>query len=143
MKGTERLQININVTGLRIGSFHNQILKSKTIDMPTEVLLFLLGSVFTIGFIFYMYFSTRHKERMAVIDKGGDIRFPKSSSNSYSALKWGITLLCIGLALGIGIFLDVQNDNDGPMFTFPLLLVGGGLGQLLYYRMKPDNDDTV
>ena len=109
--------------------------------MPTEVLVFLLGSVFTIGFIFYMYFTTRNKERMSVIDKGGDIRYPQSESSNNSALKWGIVLLSMGIALGLGIFLDFNLDHDGPFFTFPLLLIGGGIGQLVYYRTKPDSED--
>lgn len=111
--------------------------------MPTEVLLFLLGSVFTLGFIFYMYFTTRHRERMAIIDKGGNIQFHGTKGNRNSSLKWGLVLLSLGLALGIGIALDVTYDSDGPIFTFPLLLIGGGLGQLFYYRMKADQEDTV
>ena len=111
--------------------------------MPTEVLFFLLGSVFTIGFIFYMFFSTRHKERMAVIDKGGDITYPGQSSNRSSALKWGIVLLCLGIALGVGIFTDVSMNNDGPMVTFPLTMVGAGIGLLTYHRLKKDEDEVV
>jgi len=117
--------------------------QNKNFDMPTEVLFFLLASVFTVGFIFYMYFSTRHKERISIIDKGGDIRYPRQTSNRNSALKWGIVLLSLGVALGIGIALDINNDSDGPIFTFPLLLVGAGLGQLIYYRMRSDEDDQV
>ena len=111
--------------------------------MPTEVLFFLLGSVFTIGFIFYMYFSTRHKERMAIIDKGGDIKYPSQSGNRSSALKWGIVLLFLGIALGVGIFTDVSMDNDGPMVSFPLVMAGAGLGLLTYHRMKKDEEEVV
>ncbi len=112
--------------------------------MPTEVLVFLLGISFTIGFIFYMFFSSRHKERMAIIEKGGDIRYPRQQTSKNSSLKWGLILLCLGIALGIGIFFDVAGDHDGPFVTFPLVIAGAGLGMLLHYRMNGGNsEDTV
>lgn len=109
--------------------------------MPTQVLFFLLGSVFTIGFIFYMYFSTRHKERMSIIEKGGDIKYPQQRSNKHSALKWGIILLSLGISLAIGLTLDMKFGSDGPIFTFPTLLIGSGLGMLYFYKRKPNDDD--
>ena len=87
-----------------------------------------------------MYFSTKHKERMAIIDKGGEIKFPQQRVNKNAALKWGLILVFLGIALGIGIALDIENNNDGPFFTIPLILVGGGLGQLLYHRLNKDSE---
>ena len=90
-----------------------------------------------------MYFSTRHKERMAAIDKGGEIKYPILRSSRSSSLKWGLVLLFIGIALAIGISLDVHYDHDGPIVSFPLFLVGAGLGLLVYYRLKGDSEETV
>ena len=108
--------------------------------MPTEVTIFLIAAIGTIGFIFYTFFTTRHKERMAIIEKGADINYPGKESNGYGSLKWGLVLICLGLGLSIGIALDISRGHDGPFFTFPLLVIGAGLGQLLYYRMRKNDE---
>lgn len=111
--------------------------------MPKEVMLFLLGTVFTIGFIFYMYFTTRNRERMAIIEKGGDISYPTSKDNKHSALKWGIIFLSLGISLAIGLTLDIWNDSDGPIYTMPTILTGVGLGMLTYYKKKAKDEEEL
>jgi len=107
--------------------------------MPITVMIFLISVLLTVGFIFYQFYNTRNKERMAIIEKGGDIKYPESSSK-FSALKWGLVLLCLGLALSLGIYVDISRNHDGPFFTLPFVVIGAGLGMLLYYaivnRMK-------
>ena len=108
--------------------------------MPVPVTIFLISALFTIGFIFYLFFNTRNKERMAIIEKGGGIDYPESSSK-FSALKWGLVLLCLGLALALGIYSDLRSGNDGPFFTFPFVIIGAGSGLLLYYGIIRKMED--
>ena len=108
--------------------------------MPIEVLFFLIAVFGSFAFILHTYFNTRHKERMAIIEKGADINYPTSSGNPYGALKWGIVLVCLGIGLSIGIGIDISRGHDGPFFTIPLIIIGAGLGQLLYYRMRRDEE---
>lgn len=109
--------------------------------MPIEAMFFLISIIGTFGFILYTYFNTRHKERMAIIDKGGDITYPSNSPNAFGSLKWGTILLCIGVGLSVGIAIDINQNHDGPFFTIPLIIIGAGLGQLLYYRLRMNQED--
>jgi hypothetical protein len=83
---------------------------------------------------------TRHKERMTIIDKGlnpTDMkalyeRHWKAASSPLSSLKWGILLVCVGLAVLIGIWLrDLFFFNDGVIPG--LMAVLGGAGLVLFY----------
>jgi hypothetical protein len=83
---------------------------------------------------------TRHKERMTIIDKGlnpTDMkalyeRHWKAGSSPLSSLKWGILLVCVGLAVLIGIWLrDQFFFNDGVIPG--LMAVLGGAGLVLFY----------
>ena len=66
------------------------------------VFMFLFAIIFG---IFYLFFSTRNKERLALIDKGVDATiFMKGQQNRKAAPFWKILILNLGLlAVGIGV----------------------------------------
>ena len=68
------------------------------------VLIIIFGTFFG---IFYMYFSTRHKERLALIEKGLEASiFVKSKKGAVTSI-WKIFIVNIALlsiGVGIGIF---------------------------------------
>lgn len=106
----------------------------------------IVGIISTFGFaafLVYLFFSTRNRERMALIESGKDAGIFKQTPGSYGALKWGLLLVFLGTGLGIGLFIDVTYDNDGPLATFPLVFIFGGLSLLLYYRLMKDKDYEV
>lgn len=104
--------------------------------MGGEIFIFIAFFGF-VAFIAYLYFNTRHKERMALIDTGKDAGLFKGSQDPQymGALKWGLVLVCLGAGAGIGAFLDISMNNDGPFFTLPLLLGAGGAGLIIYYTI--------
>ena len=96
-------------------------------------------SLFVVIFgIFYLFFSTRNKERLALIDKGADasIFVRARNSNGGSGLFWKILLLnlsvllmSIGLAIFIASFM-VHSMNMYEEVAYPgtiFLLAGIGL----------------
>lgn len=100
--------------------------------------IFIMISMFGfMAFVAYLYFNTRHKERMALIDSGKDAGLFKTKQDPQymSALKWGLMLLCLGIGAGLGAFLDISLNHDGPFFTLPLLLGSGGAGLIIYYTI--------
>jgi hypothetical protein len=79
------------------------------------VFMFLFAVIFG---IFYLYFSTRNKERLALIDKGVDATiFMKGQPDRKAAPFWKVLTLNLGLlifAIGVGILLGaLLNYNFG------------------------------
>ena len=69
--------------------------------MEVAVLAVIFGSIFG---VFYLYFSTRNKERLALIEKGADASIFMSSEKRRAAPFWKILILNLGLlAMGIGV----------------------------------------
>jgi len=69
--------------------------------MEIAVLAIIFGSIFG---VFYLYFSTRNKERMALIEKGADASIFMKGHQKNAAPFWKVFILNLGLlAMGIGI----------------------------------------
>lgn len=82
--------------------------------------------------IAYLHYSTRNKERLALIEKGADasifgVKRSKETPPVWKILILNIGLLCMGI--GIGIFfasLLVQNGmNDEVAYPGTIFLVAG------------------
>ena len=68
--------------------------------MEVAILAVIFGSIFG---VFYLFFSTRNKERLALIEKGADASiFMQGKKNA--APFWKVLILNLGLlAMGIGV----------------------------------------
>ncbi len=76
--------------------------------------------------ILYVFFTTRNKERLALIEKGAEASIFKKDPGmgKYNLLKWGIFL--IGLAAGvISGFMLSKVINEVVAFFTGVLLFGG------------------
>ena len=78
------------------------------------VLIIIFGSIFG---IFYLYYSTRNKERLALIEKGADASiFIKGKSNDNNpAPFWkvfilNVSVLLMGIGLGTLIAMILSNS---------------------------------
>lgn len=100
---------------------------SELIIMPI-----IVGSIFG---VFYLYFSTRNKERLALIEKGADasifVRGKSQTAPIWKVLILNIALLLMGIGIGIFIAsilhynLGVEEDVAFPGTIF--LMAGIGL----------------
>ena len=88
--------------------------------------------------ILWKFFETRHKERMAIIDKSLDPLAYKELFNSQmiritplSNLKWGLIALFIGAGILCGMQLDAIYGSSE--FIAPFVFLGGGLALVLFY----------
>ncbi len=96
----------------------------------------ILGFWLTMITFCYLYFTTRHKERMTLIEKGLTAEIFNSKGKnyeSYKALKTGVTLLCAGIGFGTGVGLMHVFDTHDPYPVFFSLMIFGGLGLIGYY----------
>ncbi|MEC7769642.1 MAG: DUF6249 domain-containing protein [Bacteroidota bacterium] len=117
--------------------------------MGSEVIIIpiIFGVIFAIA---YLYFSTRNKERLALIEKGADASIFVRGKRDGTAPVWKIVLLNLALLLmGIGaaIFvasmlvysLGVEEEVAYPGTIF--LLAGVGLMVGFNMTKKLDKED--
>lgn len=105
-----------------------------------EVMGMTTGIVTIVGivFIFYLFLSSRNKERMAAIDRGLDSETIKAMfSNHYrsrvpsglNALRWGF----LAIGCGGGALFGVLSHNEPAAFIGAI--IGGGVGLVFYYTV--------
>lgn len=110
---------------------------------PFEALIPLVAIVFTFGIpgiIIFWYLYIKHKERMRMVEKGFTpedmkafyLRSERKPKNPYSALKWGILFLFVGLGILISNIVYYQYDFDEGL-GFGITILCAGLGLLLYF----------
>lgn len=91
------------------------------------------------GFVAYLYFKSRHKERMALIETGQDASIFRKSQGVHSNLKWGYLGIAIGIALLLGHFLEEFTTMDHGSGYFPMVFILGGLALIIYYNRAKDD----
>jgi hypothetical protein len=108
------------------------------------VFIALFAAVFG---IMYLYYTTRHKERLALIEKGADASFFNTGKErSRLNFSWGkftlkIGMLFMGIALGIIIAAILAQANvldEGALYP-SLIFFFGGLSLVLFYIIDRKN----
>ena len=107
----------------------------------------ITGLFITIGFfamvfgIFYLYLSARHKERMALIEKGAEASIFFSGKTRPSGKYWTLRLgmFFSGLAIGtlIGFLLTLIGVIE-PVAYLSMIFLWGGLGLIFFYLIFKD-----
>ncbi|HMG10818.1 MAG TPA: DUF6249 domain-containing protein [Mucilaginibacter sp.] len=99
----------------------------------TSAALFISVSLVVFGICYY-YFTTRHKERMAIIEKGLPPDFFRGLNN-YLPLVLTLGMICIGVAIGItlGCFLWELLPLE-PVFTIAAsVFLFSGISMVISY----------
>ena len=102
--------------------------------MGPELLIpiFAIVGVFSSTIVFvYMFFSSRHKERMALLETGKDasVFYNEGIRNS---LKFGFVAVMVGLGVLMGHLLE-RSGMPEEVAYFSMILILGGLGLITYY----------
>jgi hypothetical protein len=108
--------------------------------------IFLFGAT---AVVLWKFLETRHKERMAIIDKALD---PVAYKELYSRqmfrisplsnLKWGLIALFVGVGIFWGMQLDAKYGTE--QFIAPFVFICGGIALVLFYFIaarKPATGD--
>jgi hypothetical protein len=96
----------------------------------TEIIIPLSVFLTTFG-IFYLFLSTRHRERMALIEKGADASLFHSGKSAHRRkliiLNLALTLIGIGLGIIIAIFLYKATGMEEVYPASIFTMAGAGL----------------
>lgn len=113
--------------------------------MGSELIIvpIIFGAIFG---VFYLYFSTRNKERLALIEKGADASiFVKGKT--HTAPIWKVFVLNVSLILmgiGIGIFIaSILHYNMGveEEVAYPgTIFLMAGIGLFVGFNMTKNLD---
>ncbi|TBN03575.1 hypothetical protein EYD45_08635 [Hyunsoonleella flava] len=96
--------------------------------------------------VFYLYFSTRNKERLALIEKGADASiFVKGKTQT--APIWKVLILNLALLLmgiGVGVFIASLLENyttldEDAVYPATIFLMAG-IGLFIGFNMTKDLD---
>lgn len=111
--------------------------------IPISFFLFLFATL-------YLHFTTRNKERMALIEKGAEASIfvkgrPKGAAPVWKVfvLNLALLLMGIGLAIFIGSFLEHGLGVDGEV-AYPgsiFLMAGIGLLAGFFLTKKMEKED--
>jgi len=98
---------------------------------PIFILLVIFGSIFG---IFYLYFTTRNRERLALIEKGAEAKIFARGNKGNPAPFWkvfilNLALLSMGVGLGILIAMILESVlevyDEGPLYAGSVFLTAG------------------
>ncbi|MBJ7879420.1 DUF6249 domain-containing protein [Gelidibacter salicanalis] len=104
---------------------------------PVIIMTLITAAIFG---IFYLFFSTRNKERLALIEKGADasifMRGKQATAPIWKVLILNLALLLMGIGLGIFIALILENYTtlNGAIYPATIFLMAG-LGLLIGFNM--------
>ncbi len=104
----------------------------------------LIGFIAFFAMVFgivYLFFTTRNKERMALIDKGADASLFNTGKTHVPWFNWGkfalkTGMLLIGVGLGIiaGALLEMAEVfPDSESGYFSMIFIFGGLALVIFY----------
>jgi hypothetical protein len=118
------------------------------------VSIFLFGGT---AVVLWNFFNGRHKERMAMIEKGVNPADFKSASPTINPLrlfqgsvlrnlKWGLLFLFAGIGLLVGIQLDYYLGFHEGAAVFGSMLIAGGIALIIFYiiaakKIKKEQED--
>ena len=112
--------------------------------MEVAIMALIFGSIFG---VFYLYFSTRNKERLALIEKGADASiFVKGRSKGVAPfwkifiLNLALLLISIGLAIFIASILAFNLGMDEEVAFPGTIFLMAGLGLFVGFTMTKKLD---
>ncbi|MEN8124432.1 MAG: DUF6249 domain-containing protein [Bacteroidota bacterium] len=96
--------------------------------MVEDILISLIVFSSIFG-IFFVWITTRNKERMALIEKGADASLFATKKKNFSniTLKLGMLAVGIGIGLLMGSLLNEYTNLAEPVAYFSMIFLFGGI----------------
>lgn len=104
-------------------------------------LVAVVGTFSSIIVIAYLYFSSRHKIRMALIQHGQQANIFSEKSQTSSALKYGMLAVGIGIGIITGSLIEQAFNTESPVPHFSMMLIFGGAGLIAYHLIERKREE--
>ncbi len=101
-----------------------------------------LGSFASIVLILYIYYTTRNKERMALIEKGADASLFRTGRKPFSVLKFGMFLVGVGIGILAGNIIEVSTPLEDEVAYFSMILLFGGVSLIANYLIEKKKEQA-
>ena len=112
--------------------------------MEALVVFIIFGTIFAVA---YLYFSTRNKERLALIEKGADASIFVKGKREHTAPIWKVLILnlaLVAMGIGLGIFfatlLDTYSSIEGDAMYPAIIFFMAGVGLFIGFNMTKNLD---
>ncbi|WP_288954769.1 DUF6249 domain-containing protein [uncultured Polaribacter sp.] len=112
--------------------------------MEIAVLAIIFGSIFG---VFYLFFSTRNKERLALIEKGADASIfikgqPKNAAPFWKVLILNLSVLLMGIGIGVflALILDTYSGLDSDAVYPAMIFLMAGVGLFVGFNLTKKLD---
>lgn len=101
------------------------------------IALMALTGVILIIALAYIMITTRHKEKMALLDQGLDPKVYLNDRFLPNALRAGMIFLGAGAGFLAAFIFDeyIVKTNENPAIYPGMILLFGGISQILFYRI--------
>jgi hypothetical protein len=99
-------------------------------------LVFFIVSGAVVFGVLYVFYTTRNRERMALIEKNADPSILKPGSNGsfkLSAIKFGMLMMGVGLGILFGSILEATTLIKDEVAYFSMIFLFGGAGLFASY----------
>lgn len=109
---------------------------------------FVVGILVPIGFfvmlfgILYVYFTTRNRERLAMIDKGADASLFQNPDRVSNIFKWGMFMVGIAVGIILGAVLASANILDEGVSYPSMIFLFGGLSLIIVHLIEKKRQKT-
>ena len=98
--------------------------------------LIIFGTIFG---ILYVFFTTRNKERLALIEKGADAKLFNTGKSKSGWMKAVLNVGLLGIGIGVGVLAGALLGEAGmheEMAMTSMIFVCGGIGLVVGFFLN-------
>lgn len=109
---------------------------------------FVVSILVPIGFfvmlfgILYVYYTTRNRERLAMIEKGADASLFQNPDRISNIFKWGMFMVGIAVGIILGSAFASANIMDEGVSYPSMIFLFGGLSLIVVHLIEKKRQKT-
>ena len=108
--------------------------------VPVVSIIAVFGTIFGIA---YLHYTSRNRERLALIEKGIDASIFHVADRHLDSLKIGMLLVGIGVGILLAYFVSANFRFEEGVAYPSMIALTGGLSLILFYNLQRKKADRV